>query len=211
MGCCFLPQGIFPTQGSNLCLLHYRPILYRWTIRKTLQLLLQLLNSAVVVWEQSLTKWIWVGWLCLSKTLFRKTGNRLDLAPGYSLPAPGLGNCEKHTITRQRATTHKNLERILKGTPLPVGNPVGFNIFSVPCYPLWKTLGWLSNLRISDKTLPLSFAPWIKSRISYLYKHSVYIFLSFLIHWNVSWKFLDFHETSGFHPWLHIRINWRIF
>ena len=31
MGCCFLLQGIFPTQGSNpslLCLLHCRQILY---------------------------------------------------------------------------------------------------------------------------------------------------------------------------------------
>ena len=33
MGCLFLLQGIFPTQGSNLCLLHllYWWILYHWT------------------------------------------------------------------------------------------------------------------------------------------------------------------------------------
>ena len=29
VGCQFLPQGIFPTQGSNLGLLHCRQILYR--------------------------------------------------------------------------------------------------------------------------------------------------------------------------------------
>ena len=29
MGCCFLLQGAFPTQGSNLGLLHWRWILYR--------------------------------------------------------------------------------------------------------------------------------------------------------------------------------------
>ena len=29
MGCHFLLQGIFPTQGSNLCLLHCRQIIYR--------------------------------------------------------------------------------------------------------------------------------------------------------------------------------------
>ena len=37
VGCCFLLQGIFPTQGSNLCLLcllHCRRILYHWAIRE---------------------------------------------------------------------------------------------------------------------------------------------------------------------------------
>ena len=37
VGCCFLLQGIFLTQGSNphlLCLLHCRQILYRWATRK---------------------------------------------------------------------------------------------------------------------------------------------------------------------------------
>ena len=29
VGSCFLPQGIFPTQGSNPGLLHYGPILYQ--------------------------------------------------------------------------------------------------------------------------------------------------------------------------------------
>ena len=29
-GCHFLLQGFFPTQGSNLCLLHCRQILYLW-------------------------------------------------------------------------------------------------------------------------------------------------------------------------------------
>ena len=32
MGCCFLLQGIFPTQGLNPCLLHCS-ILYHWAIR----------------------------------------------------------------------------------------------------------------------------------------------------------------------------------
>ena len=31
VGCCFLLQGVFLTQGSNLHLLHCRWILYRWT------------------------------------------------------------------------------------------------------------------------------------------------------------------------------------
>ena len=30
VGCHFLLQGIFPTSGSNLCLLHCRQILYHW-------------------------------------------------------------------------------------------------------------------------------------------------------------------------------------
>ena len=31
VGCHFLLQGIFPTQGSNLCLLHWQGILYHCT------------------------------------------------------------------------------------------------------------------------------------------------------------------------------------
>ena len=34
----FLPQGIFPTQGSNVCLLHCRWILYCWAIREALHM-----------------------------------------------------------------------------------------------------------------------------------------------------------------------------
>lgn len=34
VGCHFLLQGVFPTQGSNLCLLHCRWILYCWTTRE---------------------------------------------------------------------------------------------------------------------------------------------------------------------------------
>ena len=34
MHCHFLLQGIFLTQGSNHCLLHYRGILYHWATRK---------------------------------------------------------------------------------------------------------------------------------------------------------------------------------
>ena len=34
VGCCSLLQGIFPTQGSNPCLLHWRWILYCWAIRE---------------------------------------------------------------------------------------------------------------------------------------------------------------------------------
>ena len=34
VGCQLLVQGIFPTQGSNLCLPHCRRILYRWATRK---------------------------------------------------------------------------------------------------------------------------------------------------------------------------------
>ena len=34
VGCHFLLQGIFPTQGSNPCLLHCRQILYRWATGK---------------------------------------------------------------------------------------------------------------------------------------------------------------------------------
>ena len=33
-GCHFVLQGIFPSQGSNLHLLHWRQILYRWAIRE---------------------------------------------------------------------------------------------------------------------------------------------------------------------------------
>ena len=31
VGCCALLQGIFLTQGSNLCFLHYRGVLYHYT------------------------------------------------------------------------------------------------------------------------------------------------------------------------------------
>ena len=34
VGCHFLPQGIFPTQGSNWHLLHCRRILYHWATRE---------------------------------------------------------------------------------------------------------------------------------------------------------------------------------
>ena len=34
MGWHFLLQGLFPTQGLNLCLLHYKQILYHWAIRE---------------------------------------------------------------------------------------------------------------------------------------------------------------------------------
>ena len=34
VGCHFLLQGIFPTQGSNPCLLHWQRILYHWTNRR---------------------------------------------------------------------------------------------------------------------------------------------------------------------------------
>ena len=34
VGCHFLLQGIVPTQGSNLGLLHCRQVLYRWAIRE---------------------------------------------------------------------------------------------------------------------------------------------------------------------------------
>ena len=46
VSCKSLLQGIFPTQGSNLCLLHCRQILYSWAIRDPLirLLLLLLLN-----------------------------------------------------------------------------------------------------------------------------------------------------------------------
>ena len=37
VACHFLPQGIFPTQGSNLGLLHYRQILYRLSYQNQLQ------------------------------------------------------------------------------------------------------------------------------------------------------------------------------
>ena len=36
VGCHFLLQGIFPTQGSNLHLLHCRQILYSWATREAL-------------------------------------------------------------------------------------------------------------------------------------------------------------------------------
>ena len=36
VGCRFLLQGIFPTQGSNPCLLHCRWILYHWATREAL-------------------------------------------------------------------------------------------------------------------------------------------------------------------------------
>ena len=38
VGCHFLPQGIFQTQGSNLHLLHCRWILYHWATREALGL-----------------------------------------------------------------------------------------------------------------------------------------------------------------------------
>ena len=38
MGCCALLQGIFPTQGSNLHLLHCRWILYCWATAEALEL-----------------------------------------------------------------------------------------------------------------------------------------------------------------------------
>ena len=43
MGCYFLLQGIFPTQGSNPSLLHCRWILYYWATREALVCLLNLL------------------------------------------------------------------------------------------------------------------------------------------------------------------------
>ena len=39
VSCHFLPQRIFPTQGSNLCLLPCRRILYHWATRETWALL----------------------------------------------------------------------------------------------------------------------------------------------------------------------------
>ena len=35
VGCCALLQGIFPTQGSNLSLMHFRQILYRLSYQGT--------------------------------------------------------------------------------------------------------------------------------------------------------------------------------
>ena len=48
VGCHFLPQGVFPTQGSNLRLLHCRWILYHCATREAhfLKLLLFLLSCA---------------------------------------------------------------------------------------------------------------------------------------------------------------------
>ena len=48
VGCHFLLQGIFPTQGLNSCLLHFRQILYHWTTMETLWLGLLLFSHSVI-------------------------------------------------------------------------------------------------------------------------------------------------------------------
>ena len=42
VGCHYLVQGIFPTQGSNLCLLHCRWILYDWATKKTSDIIIDI-------------------------------------------------------------------------------------------------------------------------------------------------------------------------
>ena len=48
VGCHFLLQGIFPTQGSNLGLLHYRQMLYHLSHREALVLLSQVESESEV-------------------------------------------------------------------------------------------------------------------------------------------------------------------
>ena len=45
VGCHALLQGIFPTQGSNLCLLHCRQILYGWAPRGAQRVYYSLINT----------------------------------------------------------------------------------------------------------------------------------------------------------------------
>ena len=50
VGCHALLQGIFPTQGLNLCLLrllHWRQILYRWATRQALSFLRELQSDII--------------------------------------------------------------------------------------------------------------------------------------------------------------------
>ena len=49
MGCCFLLQGIFPIQESNLGLLHYRKILYGLSYKGSPSLLVKLIKDGTVV------------------------------------------------------------------------------------------------------------------------------------------------------------------
>ena len=46
-GCHFLIQGVFLTQGENLCLLHCKQILYYWVIREALWSLRMLWHPSV--------------------------------------------------------------------------------------------------------------------------------------------------------------------
>ena len=49
MGCHFLLQGIFPTQGWNLCLLCWQQILYHWATREALLLSNFLIHNRVLL------------------------------------------------------------------------------------------------------------------------------------------------------------------
>ena len=55
-GCHFLFQGIFPTQESNLCLLHYRWILYQCATWESLTLAAH--SDRNLVWSTN------EGWIC---------------------------------------------------------------------------------------------------------------------------------------------------
>ena len=60
VGCHFLLQGIFQTHRSNLCLLHYRQILYHWATREAhVFFLTMLLIKENTVW--SIHKWLFSG------------------------------------------------------------------------------------------------------------------------------------------------------
>ena len=80
MGCLALLQGIFPTQGSNPCLLH----LLCWQVN-----CLPLVPSGKPQWDQILSSSTWLsisGW-CLTDTVYESSSilsGRSDLFPLFS-------------------------------------------------------------------------------------------------------------------------------
>ena len=68
VSCHFLLQGIFPTQGSNPCLLHCRRILHRWATRKAHLLVSHVPNIwGPLLWKRVAihSSWVTVSSHCL--------------------------------------------------------------------------------------------------------------------------------------------------
>ena len=89
-GCCFLPQGIFPSQGSNLGLPHHKQFLYRLTTREAHIYACVLSHFSCVclfetLWTVACQASLFIGFYCTS-TLW----SLLPCPPPGDLPDPGI-------------------------------------------------------------------------------------------------------------------------
>ena len=91
-GCCFLPQGIFPSQGSNLGLPHHKRFLYRLTTREAHIYIYACVLSHFscvclfeTLWTVACQASLFIGFYCTS-TLW----SLLPCPPPGDLPDPGI-------------------------------------------------------------------------------------------------------------------------